>query len=364
MAITAFKTFINGEVLLASDLNSSLDTIIDEVNVHGGEIDTLNGSTQGRSRNLITNGDFSVWQRGTSHSTDGYGSADRFSIGASGATLSLGQQTHTLGQTDVPGNPKYFARFDVTTGNDNCKLQTKIEGVATTSSREVTLSFYAKGTNPGGGFITVFTDQNFGTGGSPSSAVTDTITSALAVTTSWQRFTYTFTPSSISGKTLGTNDDDFFEIFLGQGSDTSTDAWQLDISNVQLEFGDTATEFEYVTPADQLARCQRYFERLTIPAVQEFTSGLCRSTTNCLGFISYSTKRDTPSATFSGTGTDWEVRHGGGTTTAVTNIISGQMSLTRADIDATVAAGLTAGAIGMIRPVSGTDATIDIDAEL
>tara|TARA_R110002074_G_scaffold121968_1_gene256498 strand:- start:17672 stop:18829 length:1158 start_codon:yes stop_codon:yes gene_type:complete len=34
------------------------------------------------------------------------------------------------------------------------------------------------------------------------------------------------------------------------------------VSNVQLEFGDTATEFEYVTPADQLARCQRYYWRI------------------------------------------------------------------------------------------------------
>lgn len=261
MAITAFKTFINGEVLLASDLNSSLGTIIDEVNVHGGEIDTLNGSTQGRSRNLIINGDFSVWQRGTSQTTAGYGSADRWYINQSGATHTSDQQAFTLGQTDVPGNPEFFLRHDVTTGNDNTHVQHRIENVELTADREVTLSFYAKGVNPGGGSVTVEHTQYFGTGGSPSSSVTTEVTTSLTLTASWQRFTYTFTPPSVSGKTLGTNGDDSIWIRIGQGSDTATDAWNIDISNVQLEFGDTATEFEYINPADQLARCQRYYQK-------------------------------------------------------------------------------------------------------
>lgn len=32
-----------------------------------------------------------------------------------------------------------------------------------------------------------------------------------------------------------------------------------DATNVQLEFGDQATDFEYVHPSDQLARCERYY---------------------------------------------------------------------------------------------------------
>ena len=38
------------------------------------------------------------------------------------------------------------------------------------------------------------------------------------------------------------------------------------LAHVQLEIGDTATDFEYVNPADQLVRCQRYFERLGQPS--------------------------------------------------------------------------------------------------
>ena len=33
------------------------------------------------------------------------------------------------------------------------------------------------------------------------------------------------------------------------------------LAHVQLEIGDTATDFEYVNPADQLVRCQRYFQK-------------------------------------------------------------------------------------------------------
>jgi len=42
--------------------------------------------------------------------------------------------------------------------------------------------------------------------------------------------------------------------------------WTITVANtateVQLELGDTATDFEVVSPADQLARCQRYFVAL------------------------------------------------------------------------------------------------------
>ena len=47
------------------------------------------------------------------------------------------------------------------------------------------------------------------------------------------------------------------------------------LSNVQLEFGGTSTEFEYVSPADQLARCKRYFELLQ----RYHTNGANTSTT-------------------------------------------------------------------------------------
>ena len=66
----------------------------------------------------------------------------------------------------------------------------------------------------------VRTVQYFGTGGSPSSSV---IVSAgtPSLTSSWQKFTYTVDIASISGKTLGS--DNNHSLWVGfQVSDTNT----------------------------------------------------------------------------------------------------------------------------------------------
>jgi hypothetical protein len=66
------------------------------------------------NRNKIINGNFDVWQRGTSFSALGYG-ADRWrSYYTGGTTTVYSQQSFTLGQTDVPDNPEFYARLVVT----------------------------------------------------------------------------------------------------------------------------------------------------------------------------------------------------------------------------------------------------------
>ena len=66
-------------------------------------------------RNLIINGGFDVWQRGTTGSVVGgpaYVSADRWKIYVNtSTTITLSRQTFTSGQTEVPGNPTYYGRF-------------------------------------------------------------------------------------------------------------------------------------------------------------------------------------------------------------------------------------------------------------
>ena len=218
-------------------------------------------------------------------------------------------------------------------------------------------SFYAKGVNPGGGTVGVRTAQNFGTGGGSTTVNTD-VDETLVLTASWQRFEVTFTPPSISGKTIGTGGNDYFAIFIGQITDTSTDAWNMDISNVQLEFGDTATDFEYVNPADQLARCQRYFERL-----QESTmaaAGHCESATQFQGLVSYSnTKRSIPTISFSSQ-TGFSVLKGGANAaaTAMSSTIVGKSSA----LLIVTAAALISGQ-GASLAIDSSE-YIDIDAEL
>ena len=230
-------------------------------------LERLNTATTnkiGERKNLVINGQFDIWQRGTdsgSNTTDGVLACDRWMLASSGATKQVTRQSFALGQTDVPSNPKYFLRYAVTTGNNNAALRQRIEGVDRVQGT-VTLTFYAKGTNPGGGAFNITNRQDFGTGGS-SSSVVDTGVADFTVTSSWAKKTFTFTPPSISGKTLGTNNNSYYEleIFRQPAADTSTAAYTIDIANVQLEVGSVSTDFEDRSHAEELALCERYYQR-------------------------------------------------------------------------------------------------------
>ena len=210
-------------------------------------------------RNYIINGQFQVWQRATtsgSTTSDGYLAADRWRTSASGATYTFSRQAFTVGQTDVPSHPKYFGRFAVTTGDDHVNIHTRIEDIERIQG-QVTLSFWAKGSNPAGGNIQINRTQQFGSGGSADvQAEIDTFT----VDGTWTKKTFTFTLPSISGKTIGGGSYLGIDFRQPAGDDGSA-AWTLDITNVQLELGATATDFEMRSYGDELARCQRYFHR-------------------------------------------------------------------------------------------------------
>ena len=211
------------------------------------------------NRNLIINGAMQVAQRGTSVSSQtgtGYKTVDRFYTNASGATYNQSQQTVTVGgETGLPLQFSKFLRHQVTTGDNWSQIYHKIEDVTSVPTGTVTLSFYAKGTSPNAG-LSFIAWQNFGSGG--SSEVTVTISPTVTLTSTWQRFTVNITVPSVTGKTIGTGSHFYFGI--GQGGSTSTNAWTLDITGVQLEVGDTATPFEHENYGTTLAKCQRYYE--------------------------------------------------------------------------------------------------------
>jgi hypothetical protein len=214
-------------------------------------------------RNAIINGNFDIWQRGTSFTATGnIYTSDRWGVGfagGSGRGVTYSQQAFANGQTDVPGNPKHFFRWNETTAGTSYtgkEIYQGIEGVRTFAGQQVTLSFYAKAASA----ITlpkVQLNQNFGTGGSPSAGVQTDVASNVSIGTSWARYTYTATMPSISGKTIGSDGNDalYIEIFL-----PNTGTFTFDIAQVQVEPGPVATPFERRPIGTELALCQRYFE--------------------------------------------------------------------------------------------------------
>jgi hypothetical protein len=135
----------------------------------------------------------------------------------------------------------------------------------------------------------------------------------------------------------------------------------FDATNVQLELGSVATDFEHRSYGEELALCQRYYQRISGRSDDQVNvcSGFVNSAS--LAFAGYSfptTMRAIPS----GTGTGLEVSYGGGTQ-AVTGDPITDLSIYSA-VFAIVTSGLTRGEALRLRLSTGLGSYVDFDAEL
>jgi hypothetical protein len=236
------------------------------------------GGGGGAATNAIINGAFEINQRNFSSSTDGQAYFfDRWTGSADGGTTTYTAQTFTPGTAPVAGyEARNFIRIATagqSTQSQYSALVQKIEDVRTLSNNTVTLSFWAKA---GSGTPTVWPEfqQNFGSGGSPSSTVVAQIGSGITLSTSWARYTVSFTLPSLTGKTIGTTaNTSFVSMVLWTSLGSSIRAYSgatfqnvtIDVWGVQLEAGSTATPFRRNANSLQgeLAACQRYYIRYT-----------------------------------------------------------------------------------------------------
>lgn len=244
-------------------------------------------------KNKIINGDFRVWQRGTTYSNPkGVYTADRFQYNYDGTgNLTLSQQTFTPGTAPVAGyEGQFFLRVNQTTagsGGTFNVLQQPIEDVRTFAGQTVTVSFWAKA--DAARTVNVSLVQTFGTGGSGSvgSGYVD-----VSVTTSWVRYFVTIAIPSISGKTIGTGDPALRLFFDNPKNATFT----VDYWGVQVEAGSVATAFQTATGTIQgeLAACRYYYRRTTGDGTALFASmsptGIAATATD----IGYPIVFDTP----------------------------------------------------------------------
>lgn len=313
-------------------------------------------------KNKIINGDFGVWQRGTSGFSFGAAyNADRWAFyrDGSGATEAITQQTFTPGAAPVSGyESQFFWRYASTvagSGGTEKVLYQRIEDVRKFANQTVTVSFWAKA--DASRTITVALTQNFGSGGSTS--VTTSLTSQ-SVTTSWARYSASVSIPSISGKTIGTSS--YLQLNLGFPVNVTE---TIDIWGVQLEAGSIATPFQTATgnPQGELAACQRYYWRATAGSIyQAFASGHAVSTTGAAVFVANPViMRATP------TSLDYSIL-------GVTNSAGSVLSLSSAAINYAgtqgswiaigVSSGLTAGNGTLLTAANSTSAYLGLNAEL
>ena len=241
--------------------------------------------------NLIINGDMSVAQRGTSSTSDGYYTVDRWNIYGSTTGITQSQQSLTSGSPYEAGFNN-FARMENTSASSNAnayvQFQQPIEAqfIANSgwnfksSSSFVTLSFWARSSLAGTYFV--FLQSQDGTGYIRAKDF------ALSADT-WTKVSLTFEGNS----NLTINDDNGVGLYItivphygttytGSGGNASTTTWYtisnnkylptdfaqnwsntssatFDVTGVQLELGEVATPFKHESYGDNLARCQRYY---------------------------------------------------------------------------------------------------------
>jgi hypothetical protein len=255
------------------------------------EIDS-NGTATASTGNVIINGGFDIWQRGTSFSyttpTIPY-TADRWNITNAGGS---GTPAFTVSRQSGSGSPaQYCMRFQRNSGSTATTfgyLAYNVESVDSIplAGKPVTFSFYARaGANfsPSSSLLNfrlvtgTGTDQNLNNTGFAGQVNTN---STATLTTSWQRYTLTITAPS--------NTTQFAVQLWSQFTGTAGANDWYEITGVQLEAGAVATPFRRNAPSIQaeLAACQRYYQQdPTVYLMHGTTGGFNNSYMSTVPFV-------------------------------------------------------------------------------
>ena len=322
---------------------------------------SINSGQIGGRRNVVCNPNFAVNQRhGTAaNTTINTYAMDRWrSYGGPG-------DFSWYTKSDAGEGDGFYSRFQRTASTSQVNVMGMTQGLESVDSKhlagkEVTLSFRAKaGANwsPTSGNIGFAAVGGEGTDQSPVGMTTaaNFIGITAALTTSW--VTYSGTGTIPADKTQIS-----FQIsWTPVGTAGAAD--YVDIRNVQLELGGTATTFEQKTYGEELALCQRYCFVMAPSTNASVAPAFARSTTVAFGIAELPvTMRTTPTLAFSANN-DFQVQFLAATANSTAMAASPELHKNMIAFTATVGSGLTAGQGMYIRDLNG-GATITASAEL
>ena len=249
------------------------------------------GTVAGQS--LIINGDMAVAQRGTSSAahTTGYPCVDRFK---SGGSLTTGAVTMSQ-STDAPDGFAYSLKMDVTTANASlaageyyipCTQVIEAQNLqhlnyGTSEAKQFTVSFWVKSNKTGTYTLEAYNQD--------STTYINTKPYTINDADTWEYKTITFEANTNTAATIANDNGAGFYLnwWVAAGStfndgtgtlltgwntitnnkratgipnmmDSTSNEWL--ITGVKLEVGDTATDFLHESYAENLAKCQRYYQ--------------------------------------------------------------------------------------------------------
>lgn len=238
-------------------------------------------------KNLIINGNFDVWQRGTSFAAPSAGdyTTDRFLYSKAGAmvhTLSRSTDVPTYAESGIKSN--YSWLIDCTTADtslaatDYTDLAIKIEGYdyAQIAGGDATLSFWVKATKTGihsvafrnsdvsRSYVVEYTINTTDTWEKKVITVplTETggtwdYTNGTGLTISWNLASGT-TYNAPSNNTWLTGN---YNSSSNQVNATDSVSNDFRLAQIQFEKGDAASEFDFRHFGNEITLCQRYYQK-------------------------------------------------------------------------------------------------------
>uniref|UniRef100_A0A6H1ZTJ2 Putative tail protein n=1 Tax=viral metagenome TaxID=1070528 RepID=A0A6H1ZTJ2_9ZZZZ len=319
------------------------------------------------ARNAIINGAGWVYQRAAAYTLvkDTYGiAADRFYGMATGTAVSAGTFAPAYGfATGETEGAHGFQFAGVTlTGTGVIYFRYRMEAADAVKFRGKTASFSCKVKHDVGSDVNYTVYIRKANAADDFSGVTAIANSgAIAITTG------TSTALTLLATAMGECQNGVeIEIKVECGAITTK---AFNFGDVQFELGTVATPFEYKSYEQELALCQRYYERITAEQLYSiFGVGINRSTTICVGTVVMKVvKRTIPTLDVYGTAAEYAVHHGSDTNTACSSapiITALNASSSVLGVTFTVAAGLTAGAVGLLTSNNSTNTYLGFSAEL
>lgn len=222
----------------------------------------------GTVENDIINGWFDIWQRGTSQTSYGYGSDDRWSNEAGGGSTRTHEQVaFANGQTDVPDAPRYFSRTTITSGGLTNSFGLKIQRIkdwSRWSGKRVCVQLWAKA-DTAGLKIAIEGVQGTNTDGNITTRIS---VQQITLDTVWQEFTVymDFPDVSTLSPTAGAITWNGLFLWFDAGSDYDDRTGGLghqsgtfDIANVRAYVSDEPMPVRRRTAEEELALCQAYY---------------------------------------------------------------------------------------------------------
>jgi len=254
-----------GDIIATGDVTGASAEFAGDV-----QMASQNGGQLAGFRNQIINGDFGIWQRGDSFAnsaSDQY-TADRWFTGQNNGAVTK--------VTGAGANLDFFNSLQISHNNGAIWVGQPVElpGVGAPGQFAVgttwTGSFWGKTLS---GTSNVNLSSYFADRPNGSGAVGIQLSPDFTLTTSWQRFEWTFTINAAPGPA-----NTLFNFIIGSTTVTNT----CRFAGVQLEPGPVATPFEHRPIGTELALCQRYYQIIEELSARHSTPGNIATSTSLL----------------------------------------------------------------------------------